>query len=280
MKQDRIKQTSINWPLWPEVSGYNLMINPDSRIYLTQVMHQRLFPVHYRFSYPVFSLLLDLDQLEEQCNKLSLLSLDRFNLLSFNRKDHGPRDGSSLMSWARELLSKQGLDLTGGKIQLLCFPRILGYAFNPISIWYCYDNEGNLRALICEVNNTFKEHHFYLIHDHGNRLNWPVREIKQKQFHVSPLISMNGEYHFTFHQPSERLGVVIHEYQNDHLMLTASQTGRSYPLTDRRLIHALIRTPLMTFKVMVAIHWQALKIWLKGAQFFAKPKPPKEQIST
>ncbi|MEW8625138.1 MAG: DUF1365 domain-containing protein [Candidatus Thiodiazotropha sp.] len=256
------------------------MCKRQSSLYLTQVMHKRDFPVNYRFSYPVFSLLLDLDRIEEECRSLSLLSLDRFNLLTFKRKDHGPRDGSCLKSWAKKVLADQGIELGDGSVQLLCFPRILGYAFNPISIWYCYHTDGSLKALICEVNNTFKEHHFYLIHNRGKDLSWPVNAIKEKQFHVSPLIGMNGEYHFSFHKPGKRIGVVIREYQSNRLMLTASQAGNSYPLSDRRLLYALVRTPLMTFKVMAAIHWQALKIWLRGAQFFAKPKPPKEQIST
>ncbi|MCG7865264.1 MAG: DUF1365 domain-containing protein [Candidatus Thiodiazotropha taylori] len=256
------------------------MSDQQSKIYLTHVMHQRFFPVDYRFSYPVFSLLFDLDRIEAESRSLSLFSIDRFNLLSFNRKDHGPRDGSCLKSWATQLLSSQNIEIGDGSIKLLCFPRILGYAFNPISIWYCYHKDGSLKALICEVNNTFKEHHFYLIHNHGESLSWPVSAVKQKQFHVSPLIGMNGEYHFAFHKPGKRLGVVIREYQDERLMLTASQAGYSYPLKDSRLLYALIRTPLMTFKVMFAIHWQALKIWLRGAQFFPKPKPPKEQIST
>ncbi|MCG7914008.1 MAG: DUF1365 domain-containing protein [Candidatus Thiodiazotropha lotti] len=255
------------------------MCDRQSRIYLTQVMHQRLFPVNYRFSYPVFSLLIDLNRIDEECRSLSLLSLDRFNLLSFNRKDHGPRDGSCLKNWATQLLVSQNIDIGNGSIKLLCFPRILGYAFNPISIWYCYHSDGSLKALICEVNNTFKEHHFYLIHNQGDKLSWPVNATKKKQFHVSPLISMNGEYHFSFHKPGKCIGVVIREYQNDRLMLTASQAGYSYPLIDSQLLYALVRTPLMTFKVVLAIHWQALKIWLRGAKFFPKPKPPKEQIS-
>ncbi|MES9940229.1 MAG: DUF1365 domain-containing protein [Candidatus Thiodiazotropha sp. 6PLUC2] len=247
---------------------------------MTDVMHQRNFPVKYRFSYPVFSLLLNLDQLEQDIKSLRLLSIDRFNLLSFMRKDHGPRDGSSLKSWANDFLRKQNIDLEGGDIQLLCFPRILGYGFNPISIWYCFHLDNSLRALICEVNNTFNEHHFYLIHNHGETLSWPVKAVKEKRMHVSPLIGMQAKYHFSFKKPGDRIGVVINEYQDNRLMLTASQSGVSHALDDRNLLAALVRTPLMTFKVMAAIHWQALKIWLRGAPFFPKPRPPKEQISS
>ena len=255
------------------------MPQSNSRIYLTRVMHRRNFPVNYRFTYPVFSLFLDLDHLERDCRSLRLLSVDRFNLLSIHRKDYGPRDGSNLKSWAETLLAEQGIDLQGGTIYLLCFPRILGYVFNPITIWYCHHADGTLRALICEVNNTFKEHHFYLLHRNGATMNWPVSDIKQKRLHVSPLIGMQAEYHFRFKEPGERLGIVINEYQDRRLMLTASQTGVAHPLEEKKLIAALARTPLMTFKVMAAIHWQALKIWLRGAPFFPKPQPPKEHIS-
>ena len=133
-----------------------------SCLYVSRVMHRRLFPVDYRFQYRVFSLLLDLDHLTETCGKLRLLSLDRFNLLSFRQRDHGPRDGSSLKAWAQRLLSEREIHLEGGKILLLSFPRLLGYGFNPLSLWYCLHRDGSLRALICEVNNTFGEHHFYL----------------------------------------------------------------------------------------------------------------------
>lgn len=256
------------------------MVQFESRIYLTRVMHQRNFPVKYRFSYPVFSLLLNLDHIERECKSLRLFSIDRFNLLSFKRKDHGPRDGSSLKAWAENLLHQQNIDLEGGTIQLLCFPRIVGYGFNPISIWYCHHRDHSLRALICEVNNTFKEHHFYLIHNHDQALSWPVKAVKTKKMHVSPLIGMKAEYHFRFPQPGNRLGVVINEFQDNRVMLTASQSGVSRSLQDSNLIIALLRTPLMTFKVMAAIHWQALKIWLRGVPYFPKPRPPKEQISS
>ncbi|MES9929181.1 MAG: DUF1365 domain-containing protein [Candidatus Thiodiazotropha sp. 6PDIVS] len=256
------------------------MTDSSSRIYITKVMHQRNFPVKYRFSYPVFSLLLNLDTLEQDCKPLHLLSIDRFNLLSFNRADHGARDGTCLKTWAAGLLREENIDLQGGTIQLLCFPRLLGYGFNPISIWYCHHQDGRLRAVICEVNNTFNEHHFYLIHENGKPLSWPVKAVKSKRLHVSPLIGMKAEYHFRFSRPGQKLGVVINEFQDNKLMLTASQSGVSHSLVDRSLLAALMRTPLMTFKVMAAIHWQALKIWLRGAPFFQKPQPPKEQISS
>ncbi|MGD2083702.1 MAG: DUF1365 domain-containing protein [Chromatiales bacterium] len=247
------------------------------RLYLSRVMHRRMFPVEYRFDYPVFSLLLDIDRLEDKGPRL--LSVNRFNLLAFHEADHGPRDGSALRPWADTLLARHGIDLEGGRIQLLCFPRLLGYAFNPISIWYCSHRDGSPRAVICEVHNTFGEHHFYLLHDQGRPMAWPARGGAEKRFHVSPLIGMEGHYEFRLDRPADRLNVLIRQYTPEGLMLVASQTGRGRVLDDRALLRALARTPLMTFKVMAAIHWQALKIWLRGAPFFPKPEPPPNEVS-
>ena len=251
-----------------------------SCLYVSRVMHRRLFPVDYRFQYRVFSLLLDLDHLTETCGKLRLLSLDRFNLLSFRQRDHGPRDGSSLKAWAQRLLSEREIHLDGGKILLLSFPRLLGYGFNPLSLWYCLHRDGSLRALICEVNNTFGEHHFYLLHRQGEAMDWPARAELAKRFHVSPLIGMQARYRFRLSRPGQRLAVSIEESQEGRRMLIATQTGEMRPLTDRQLLRALLRTPLMTFKVVAAIHWQALRIWLRGAPLFRKPEPPEEQTTS
>lgn len=247
------------------------------RIYFTRVLHRRLVPVDYRFSYRVFSLLLDLDELSGL--RLRLLSLNRFNLLSFYERDHGPRNGSPLKPWAENLLRSKDIDLKGGKIRLLCFPRVLGYGFNPLSVWYCYHRDGALRAVIAEVNNTFGEHHFYLLGNGGDPVTWPVNQSVEKVFHVSPLMSMEARYDFQLAEPSDRLSVLIKQFQNGELTLIAFQQGEGHALNDQRLLAALIQVPLMTLKVLVAIHWQALKIWLRGAPFFPKPPPPVEKVT-
>lgn len=253
------------------------MSEPAHRVYFTRVMHRRLFPVQYRFVYPVFSLLLDLDLLDRVPSRL--LSVGRFNLLSFRPQDHGPRDGSPLKPWVEELLAGRGIELAGGRVQLLCMPRILGYGFNPISLWYCHHADGRLRAVVAEVNNTFGEHHFYLLANGGRPIVWPLHGEAVKCFHVSPLIGMEARYRFRLSRPNDALAVLIREYQDGRLMLVASQTGHGEPLSDRALLRALARTPLMTFKVMAAIHWQALKIWLKGAPIFSKPEPPRQEVT-
>ncbi len=156
----------------------------------------------------------------------------------------------------------------------------LAYGFNPLSIWYCQHRDGSLRAVICEVNNTFGEHHFYLLQQQGEAMTWPARAELAKCFHVSPLIGMQARYRFRLGQPAGRLDVSIEEFQEDRLMLVATQTGEMQPLTDAQLLRALLRTPFMTLKVISAIYWQALKIWLRGAPFFRKPKPPEEQVTS
>ena len=253
------------------------MSGAPHRIFFTQVMHRRLFPMQYRFSYRVFSLLLDLDALDRLPR---LLSTGRFNLFRFDLRDHGPRDGSPLRPWAEAVLAARGIELAGGRIRLLCFPRVLGYGFNPLSLWYCEHADGRLRAVIAEVNNTFGEHHFYLLADGGAPLDWPLRGAAHKCFYVSPLMDVAGEYRFRLGEPGERLAVLIRQYHDDgRLKLVASQAGQGEPLGDRALLRAFARTPLMTFKVMAAIHWQALKIWLRGARYVRKPKPPQQEVT-
>jgi DUF1365 family protein len=251
--------------------------NPH-RIYFTQVMHRRLFPVQYRFSYRVFSLLLDLDALDQVPPLLRIG--EGFGLLHFSAKDHGPRDGSALRPWADRLLRQQGIELEGGRIRLLCMPRVLGFGFNPLSLWYCEHADGSLRAALAEVSNTFGDSHFYLLADGGKPLGWPVREKATKCFYVSPLMEMGHEYQFRLAEPAEKLGVFIRQFHADgRLELVATQTGDGEALTQRALWRALARTPLMSFKVMAAIHWQALKIWLRGAPYVPKTDPPPPKVT-
>jgi DUF1365 family protein len=247
------------------------------RVYFTRVLHRRLAPVDYRFSYRVLRLLLDLDELSGL--RLRFLALNRFNLLSFHERDHGARDGSAVKPWAEDLWRSKGIDLAGGRTQLLCFPRFLGYGFNPLSIWYCYHRDGSLRAVITEVNNTFGEHHFYLLCNGALPLTWPVTQSAEKVFHVSPLMDMEARYDSRLAEPSDRLSVLIKQFQNGELTPIASQQGEGYALNDKRLLTALIQVPLMTLKVVAAIHWQALKIWLRGAPFFPKPTPPVDKVT-
>jgi len=156
---------------------------------------------------------------------------------------------------------------------------VLGYTFNPLAIWYCRHRDGSLRAVLLEVSNTFGERHGYLLHDNGAPLAWPVRQARAKCFHVSPFVGMQAEYRFRLSEPGGRLEIGIRELQDDRLMLVAAQVGRAEPFTSASLLRALLAVPFLTLKIMAMIHWQALKIWLRGATFFPKPTPPREEVS-
>ncbi|MGB1111125.1 MAG: DUF1365 domain-containing protein [Gammaproteobacteria bacterium] len=245
----------------------------------TSVSHRRRVKPLYSFSYRMFSLLLDLDALSDLDRQSKLFNLNRFGLFSFYESDHGPRDGSPPRPWLERHLARAGIELEGGRIRLLCLPRILGYGFNPISVWYCHHRDGSLRAVLCEVHNTFGEQHSYLLHENGQPMHWPLKQRRGKHFHVSPFFSVEGEYRFTLTEPTDRLAVVVALEQGGEGVLVASQAGHLTVLNDRQLLKALFLIPLATLKVTAAIHWQALKIWLRGAVFHRKPEPPTQEVS-
>lgn len=250
-------------------------MNSAMSLYACNVMHRRYFPQNYRFDYKVFSFLIDIDEIQHS-NANPLFSINRFNLYSIYTKDHGSRDGMSWRKWIDSILDQQNLGNAKHQVKLLCFPRILGYGFNPLSLWYCFGEDGLLYAVVCEVSNTFGEHYHYVLHNDGHPYKGSVKGHKQKCFHVSPFISMDAEYRFTIDAPDEELLIVINEYQDNALMLTATQTGNQQEITTPHLLGQFFRLPLMTFKIMWLIHWQALKIWLRGGVFHKKPKAPKE----
>lgn len=267
-----------------------MSMSPDSLcVYRSQVMHQRLFDTAYRFRYRVFSMLLDIDQLDAAHSASAIFSRNRFNLLGFYDRDHLPDGERDLRTWAERVLADGGIDgdiiRSGLRIRLLCFPRVLGVVFNPLSLWFCESADGAPVAVIAEVRNTFGERHCYLLKPgHGEDRSagdsdWPLRDSHAKDFHVSPFIGMQARYAFRLSRPDDRLRVVIREYQNDRLMLVATQTGRRRAFTTSVLLRELLRVPFQTLKVLAAIHWHALKIWSRGARFYRKPEPPLEEVS-
>ncbi len=242
-------------------------------LYRCRVMHSRPQAPAYRFSYRLGYMLLDLDRIQELSNQLRLFSRNRWNLFAFYDKDHGPRNGSELGLWATRLLAEQGIQLDGGRIRLLCLPRVLGYAFNPISLYYCEHASGELRAIICEVHNTFGEQHCYV-------LDVNCGQQKAKCFHVSPLLDRSGYYLFHADSPGEhvKLGIQLF-HDSSTLVLTTALVGNARPLADGQLLRQFLRLPLMTLKVTAAIHWQALKIWLRGARFHRLPPQRQPNVS-
>lgn len=253
---------------------------PESCLYVGEVMHCRKRPVRHRFVYRVFSLLLDLDEMPQVAARLRWFSHNRFNLFSFHDRDHGSRDGAALRPWVERQLARHGIALAGGKIYLHCFPRMLGYVFNPISVYWCYAADGTLRAMLYEVKNTFGEQHAYVLPvAPGHPAAAPIRQSAAKQFHVSPFIDMNAVYRFRVVEPEERLSILIRESVTEGELLIATHTARRRVLSDGALLRAFAAFPLLTLRVVTAIHWQALRLWLKGVRLYRHPgtaKRPRE----
>lgn len=254
---------------------------PDdsAAVYRAEVMHRRFGALTYQFRYRVFSLLLDIDRIGGVAAKTALFSHNRFNLLSFHDRDHLPPGHDNLRSWAESVLRQGGLDADGVKIRLLCFPRVLGWVFNPLSLWYCETGEGDPVAVIAEVRNTFGERHCYLLEPSDEAAGWPLRQRCAKRFHVSPFIDMDAEYAFRLSRPGARLSVSIREDRHGEPLLLASQTGRRAPFNSTELLIQCLRVPVQTLKVLAGIHWHALLIWTRGGRFHRKPSPPLEEVS-
>lgn len=248
-------------------------------LYRTSVMHRRVDATSYRFDYRVFNLLVDIDRLDELDGSLRLFSHNRRNLIAIHDRDHGPKDGKPLRPWVEGILHRHGIDGGRGRIELFCMPRVLGYVFNPLSLYYCHDERERLIAVLCEVRNTFGEWHGYLIHDGGCPLAFPLRHQAAKVFHVSPFLEQTGTYRFRLAEPGERFALGIRYEQAGQPVMVATQTGRRQPLTDTAIARAVAAMPLMTFKVVAAIHWQAAKLWMRGAAFHRKPLPPAREIT-
>jgi DUF1365 family protein len=252
-----------------------------SALYSGQVMHQRLKPLRHRLRYRVFTLLLDLDDIDALGARLRWFSVGRFNLFSFRPGDHG--DGSAdtvagLRTHIEARLREAGLP-TGGALRLLAMPRMLGYAFNPLSIWFCHAPDGRLQAIVYEVNNTFGQRHSYLIEVAGAADDL-VTQRCDKQMYVSPFLGMALHYRFRITPPGERLGVGISVHDaDDAAMLNARLDARQRPLTDGQLLRAFVTHPLLTLKVVAGIHWEALRLWIKGARLHERPAAPAQSLT-
>ena len=250
-----------------------------------EVRHTRLRPARHAFSYGVYFLRLPLRALAQAPVKLALFSHNRFNVLSFLDKDHG--DGKQpLINWIDSLLKREGIADADGEIWLQTFPRVLGYVFNPVSFWFCHGKDGQLRAVLVEVCNTFGERHCYLL-DSGGVMPYGVELTARKIFHVSPFCAVEGGYRFRFMRARQEIGArtvertiarIDHDDAAGPLLLT-SVSGISHPLSNAVAARAFFCYPLMTFGVIAKIHWQALRLWLKRVPFFSKPAPPSHELS-
>ena len=239
-----------------------------SSIYNGTVIHKRFKPKTHYFKYSVFSLLIDLSELETLDKKIKFFSFNKFNLISFFEKDHGSRDGSSLIKWVKKNLYENNIQYNNITIKLLCYPRIFGYVFNPLSVFFIYDNNEKLISILYEVKNTFGEQHTYIFKvENDSKL---FQHNCAKKFHVSPFIEMNCNYFFRILKPGEKISVIIDQYQTDEKILYASQDGKRVDFTSKELLKSYLKHPLMTFKIISAIHYEAFKLWTKGIKFIKK----------
>ena len=239
-----------------------------SELYVGSVFHRRFAPRAHQFRYRLFWLLADLDELDVLGSKLTLLSHNRANLFSLNDRDHGDGGGASLRAQADALLQTAGVDLQGGQIRLLCTPRAFGYAFNPLSVYFCHGADGTLAALIYQVHNTFGERHSYVLPAaKGGR---DIRQSCEKTFFVSPFLPMGLRYAFHVSTSADNLAVSIKASGPDGPALWAALGGRRRALTDGALLRAALAIPAIGVKTMLAIHWEALRLLAKGVPFLGR----------
>ncbi len=243
-----------------------------SAIYVGSVMHRRLHPRWHHFNYRAFWLLLELDELDELSRGLKWFSHNRPNLFSLYDSDHGDGSATPLRTQIERQVAEAGIDLAGGRIHLLCMPRTFGYCFNPLSIFFCHRANGALAAVVYQVHNTFAQRHSYVIPvgDAGEALHQQCR----KHFYVSPFMDMDLRYDFRIVGPDARIVVGICASRCGKPVLSAVLAGTREPLTDRDLIRVCMRMPAITLKVIAAIHWEALKLWVKRIGFRRRPAPP------
>ena len=239
----------------------------SSKIYVGKVIHRRFKPKNHFFKYRVFSLLLDLSEINLIQKKISFFSYNRFNLISFFDKDHGNRDGSNVKEWVKKNLINKNIKFQNIRVEILCYPRIFGYVFNPLSILYIYNENNELISIFYEVKNTFGEQHTYIFETKDKTL---IKNKCNKKFYVTPFINMQCEYNFSVTKPANSISVIINQYDKEGKILFASQDGKSKDLTTKNLILNYLKHPLMTFKVIVAIHYEAFKLWFKKVKLVKK----------
>ena len=247
----------------------------NSCIYNGYVSHTRYKPVKHSLRYNTFSLFIDLDEIENLSKNNFIFSFNKFNIFSFFNKDHGDRDGLCLKNWVLNKLKKFDINKDINNIKLLCYPRVFGYVFNPLSIFYCYENK-NLRAVMYEVKNTFNEQHTYIFKVKSNN---EISQKCKKKFYVSPFMDMETQYEFKLLNPDENLSVLIKQSDKDGIVLTATQKGTKKEFNMKQLLVNFVLYPLMTLKIIGAIHYEALRLWKKGAKYRSRDNKTKNNLS-
>jgi uncharacterized protein len=244
-------------------------------LYTGKVMHARFKPKQHRFNYSVFNLCIDLDQLAV-ANKLSrFFSIARFNLLSFYERDHYMPQDKTARGMVDRLLVEAGMQEQAARVILLCYPRVLGFVFNPISVYFCYNTHGKPIALVYEVRNTFKQRHTYVAPIEDGQMNEAgIRQERDKLLYVSPFMDMQLRYFFRVKPPQSEVAIRILEKDIDGPILAATFHGAKCDLTTKNIVRLCITIPFMTLKVVLGIHYEALKLWLKGVRIKPRPAPP------
>ena len=247
----------------------------NSCIYNGEVTHTRFKPVRHFLKYKTFSLLIDLDEINLLDKSIGIFSYNKFNIFSFYDKDHGDRYGGNLKDWVISNLKKFQINENITNIKILCYPRILGYVFNPLSIFYCYEKD-KLVAIFYEVKNTFNEQHTYIFKIKNNE---EIIQKCRKKFYVSPFMDMETFYNFKLINPNDKLSVFIKQTDADGTILTATQTGDKKEFSFKQLAINFFKYPLMTIKIIGSIHYEALLLWKKGAIYRKREVKLKNNLS-
>lgn len=239
-----------------------------SRVCWGTVVHRRYRPKTHELRYKVFSLLLDVDELECADRLSRVFSVNRPNLISVRESDHGEGKRAGLKGCILGKVEDEGI--TADRVTMLCYPRLLGYAFNPLTVYYCYRGMDELAAIVYEVNNTFGDRQFYVLKAEAKGAS--IAQTCGKEMYVSPFNAVDGHYEFHVSEPGETLAVGVNLRVNGAPVMKAYHTAATEPLTERGLLRALLSMPLMTFKVIAGIHFEALRLWLKGLKIMPRPQ--------
>ncbi len=252
-------------------------MNTSSHLITGQVMHRRVRPIVHLFHAPVFYLRINLDTIEK--SNSWIFGINKWRPLSLYFKDYGPRDGTSLANWIRKILRDNDID-SKGTIFLQTFPRVFGYVFNPISLWYCHHTDGRLASVLAEVRNTFGERHLYLLTDTEADAISPNSKVEaRKMMHVSPFCEVKGNYQFHFFETDRSSLVKIDYLDGDAILINTCLSGKKLPFTPSNLFKTLLKQPLLTIGVIFKIHWQALLLWIKRVPFFRQPSYSNKEFS-
>jgi len=250
-----------------------------SNLFYNIVTHQRFFPLKHKFKYSLTSLYIFYHELELLNKNISFFSYNKFNFFSFHEKDHGYRDHRSLKEFVTDILFNNSIKYNNLTFSILCFPKILGYVFNPLSVIFCFDDE-KIIAILYEVKNTHNEKHTYCFSNKDFKIKILYEHKCKKQFYVSPFIDMDCYYKFSVKIPSDKLSLLIEQFNSeDQKILLASQIGLRKYFSSATIIKSFFKNPLMTFRVFFGIHYQAMKILLKGGKYHSRNKKPLDSIS-